>query len=223
VNLRDLLLLYGVVGVGCAVAVLRRSRTTSGASVASAIATVFVWPLWAPFALGSPPRAASGAIAGPPAVERIRRALAEAVGTVADTPMSDVFAPKVAGRIESEVGRVATRMAELSALMARGGLDAQAAAAHLRDLEARGAPERTVVTARLQHESLTRLQQLYTADAQALEELAELLEALRTQLLLARFSGSSADGAAGLVGEVWARLEGLGVAFDVEPRADAAE
>jgi hypothetical protein len=223
VSLRDLLLLYGVVGVACAVAVLRRSGPTRAAAVASALATVFVWPLWAPFALGSPPRAASGSAGNPAAVERIRRALAEAVGTVADTPMSDVFSPKVAGRIENEVARVAARMAELSALMARGGLDAQAAAAHLRDLEARGAPERTVVTARLQHESLARLQQLYAADVQALEELADLLEALRTQLLLARFSGSSADGAAGLVGEVWARLEGLGVAFDVEPRASAAQ
>jgi hypothetical protein len=77
-----------------------------------------------------------------------------------------------------------------------------------------------VVTARLQHDSLTRLQQLRGADAQALEELAELLEALRTQLLLARYSGSSADGAGAIVGEVWARLEGLGVAFDVGP-ADA--
>ena len=85
----------------------------------------------------------------------------------------------------------------------------------MKDLEARGAPERTVVTARLQHDSLTRLEQLRGADAQALEELAELLEALRTQLLLARYSGSSADGAGAIVGEVWARLEGLGVAFDV--------
>ena len=53
------------------------------------------------------------------------------------------------------------------------------------------------------------------ADAQALQELAELLEALRSQLLLARYSGSSAEGAGAIVGEVWARLEGLGVAFDV--------
>jgi hypothetical protein len=223
VRLRDLLLLYGVAGVACAVAVLRRSHATSFATVASALTAVFVWPLWAPFALGSPPRARTGSAGNPAAVERIRRALAEAVATVADTPMSDVFSSKVAGRIESEVARVAARTAELSALMARGGFDAQAAGAHLRDLEARGAPERTVVTARLQHESLTRLQELYAADVQALEELADLLEALRTQLLLARFSGSSADGAAGLVSEVWARLEGLGVAFDVEPRANAAE
>ena len=62
-----------------------------------------------------------------------------------------------------------------------------------------------------------RLQQIRAADAQALGELAELLEALRSQLLLARYSGSAAEGAGAIVGEVWARLEGLGVAFDVGP------
>ena len=104
---------------------------------------------------------------------------------------------------------------ELSALTSQVAFDAHASARHLKDLETGGAPERTVATAKLQHDNLIRLQQLRAADAQALEELAELLEALRTQLLLARYSGSSADGAGAIVGEVWARLEGLGVAFEV--------
>jgi hypothetical protein len=133
--------------------------------------------------------------------------------------MSDVFSQKVASRMEAEVVRVSARMAELSALMARAGFDAQASAQHLKDLEGRGVPERTIATARLQHESLCRLQQLRAADAQALDELAELLEALRAQLLLARFSGASAEGVGAIVSEVWARLEGLGVAFDVGPAA----
>jgi hypothetical protein len=148
-------------------------------------------------------------------VPRIGRALSDAVAAVAGTPISDVFSPKVAARIAAEVSRVASRLDELSALTAQAAFDAQASARHLRDLEARGAPERAVATARMQHESLTRLERLRGADVQALEELAELLEALRTQLLLARYSGSSADGAGAIVSEVWARLEGLGVAFDV--------
>jgi hypothetical protein len=221
-SLRDLLVLYGVVGVACAIAVLRRAPTGGARAVTSAIATVLVWPLWAPFALGTarprPPRDAPQGSA----LQRIQRALDEAVAAVAGTPMSDVFSPKVAARIGAEVARVAARLDELSALTARAGFDAEASALHVRDLEARGAPERTVVTARLQHESLTRLLQLRTADAQALEDLAGLLEALRTQLLLARYSGSSADGAGAIVSEVWARLEGLGVAFDVSSGADPA-
>jgi hypothetical protein len=148
-------------------------------------------------------------------VTRIEQALAEAVAAVAGTPMSDVFSQKVSSRIAAEVARVAARLEELSALTSQVAFDAHASARHLKDLETRGVPERTMATAKLQHDNLTRLQQLRAADAQALEELAELLEALRTQLLLARYSGSSADGAGAIVGEVWARLEGLGVAFDV--------
>jgi hypothetical protein len=215
VSLRDLLVLYGVIGVACAIAVLRRAPTPGARRVTSAIATVFVWPLWAPFALGAAPPAARRRGPDSASVGRIDRALAEAVAAVAGTPMSEVFSPKTAARIAAEVARVAARLDELSALTAQAAFDAKASAQHLKDLEARGAPERTVVTARLQHDSLTRLQQLRGADAQALEELAELLEALRTQLLLARYSGSSADGAGAIVGEVWARLESLGVAFDV--------
>ena len=181
----------------------------------SAVATVLVWPLWAPFALGTPRSPPSPRGPGSRGVARIERALAEAVEAVAGTPMSEVFSPKIAARISAEVARVAARLEELSALTTQAAFDAQASAKHVKDLEARGAPERTVVTARLQHESLTRLEQLRGADAQALEELAELLEALRAQLLLARYSGSSAEGAGAIVGEVWARLEGLGVAFDV--------
>jgi hypothetical protein len=114
-------------------------------------------------------------------------------------------------------------MAELSELAARTGLDPLASAAHVRDLESRGAPERAVATAKLQHDSLHRLEQLCAADAQALEELADLLEAFRAQLLLARYSGSSADSASAIVGEVRARLEGLGAAFDaIQPEPIAS-
>lgn len=214
-SLRDLLVLYAVIGVACAIAVLRRAPTTGAGAVTSALATLFVWPLWAPFALGGAKPAVSRRGPDAASVGRIDRALTEAVAAVAGTPMSEIFSQKTAARIAAEVARVAARLDELSALTTQAAFDAQASAQHLKDLEARGAPERTVVTARLQHDSLTRLQQLRGADAQALEELAELLEALRTQLLLARYSGSSADGAGAIVGEVWARLEGLGVAFDV--------
>ena len=214
-SLRDLLLLYGVVGLGCAVAVLRRSPAPGGRGLGSAVATFFVWPLWAPFALGSPPprRPAPGADGG--VVRRIERALAEAVDSVAGTPMSEVFPARAATRIGEQVKKVAAHLEELTGLTARSGFDARASADHLRELENQGASIRTLATARLQHDGLGRLQQLRAADAQALEELADLLEALRAQLLLARYSGSSADSAGAIVSEVWARLEGLGVAFDI--------
>jgi hypothetical protein len=216
-SLRDLLVLYGVVGFACALAVLRRAPARDLGTMASAAITIPLWPLWAPFALGAPRPAAprggprDGSAAG--AVRRIDRALSEAVGAVAGTPMGDVFSQKVATRIAAEVTRVAARLEELGALASQTGFDAAVSARRLSDLETRGASERAVGTARLQHESILRLEQLRAADTQALDELADLLEALRAQLLLARYAGSSAEGAGAIVGEVWARLEGLGAAF----------
>jgi hypothetical protein len=220
-SLRDLLILYGVVGLACAIAVLRRAPTRGLAAMASAAVTIPLWPLWAPFALGAPrpgpsrtsTRERERDSAAALAVRRIDRALEEAVGAVAGTPMSDVFSQKVASRISAEVLRVGARLEELGALAVQTGFDAEVSARRLRDLEAKGASERAVGTARLQHESILRLEQLRAADTQALDELADLLEALRAQLLLARYAGSSAEGAGAIVGEVWARLEGLGVAF----------
>ena len=228
----DLLVLYGLVGVACAVAILRRERERrekTPRAVWSAAIAIPLWPLWAPFVLGAPPahgratgrprgasrpRAPRGAQEESGALARIEHALDEALDAVAGTPMSDVFSREVAERISSEVARLADRMAELTALSARRGLEVDVSAARLHELEARGAPERAVATARLQHESLARLEKLRAADAEALEELADLLEALRAQLLLARYAGSSADGAGAIVTEVWARLEGLGGAFE---------
>jgi hypothetical protein len=216
-NLRDLLALYAVVGVACAIATLRRANSIRTRSVAAAVAMVAVWPFWAPFALATPPQRTTRAAPRPPGpgvLARIERALDEAVAAAADTPMSEVFSPKVAARIGAEAARVAARLEELDTLSARAGFDAEASARRVVELEARGAPELAVATARLQHGNLTRLVELRAADAQALEDLADLLEALRTQLLLARYSGSSADGAGAIVSEVWARLEGLGAAFE---------
>jgi hypothetical protein len=74
-------------------------------------------------------------------------------------------------------------------------------------------PARALITARLHCENVRRLVALRDRDARALEELADLMQALRTQLVLARFAGSSVEGAGGIVSEVWARVEGLGAAM----------
>jgi hypothetical protein len=218
-SIRDLLAVYALVGVACAIAVLRRAPTRDLGAVLSAVATVAMWPLWAPFAL-APPGARGRATPATPRPEndaviaRVERALADAVAAVAGTSMSEVFTARTAARIAAEVEHVATRLADLSALAERAGFDRAASARRLEELERAGAPDRAVATARLQYESLERLAQLRAADARALEELADLLEALRTQLVLARYAGSSADGAPAIVSEIWARLEGLGAVLD---------
>ncbi len=238
-SLRDLLVLYALVGVACAIAALRREprrakRRFTLAAVGSALATIPLWPLWAPFVLASarpgaeetrtPSRWPAPRTRGAPAapapsdapLARIQRALDEAVSAVAGTPMSQLFSRQVADRIAEEVGRVAERHAELTLLTQREGLDHKAASDRLRALEAQGgdASARTVATARLQAETLAQLEALRETDGRAIEELADLLQALRAQLLLARYAGSSADGTGAIVTEVWARLEGLGAGLE---------
>lgn len=219
-SLRDLLVLYAVIGIACAIAVLRRAPSRSVASFASAIATIPLWPLWAPFALAParPPGPGRGHARARPEndaiVARVDKALAEAVAAVDGTPMAEVFPHRIATRIAAEVANVAVRLADLTELSEKSGFDRAASAQRLADLATQGASDRALATARLQHESLERLDELRAADARALEELAGLVEALRMQLVLARYAGSNADGASAIVSEVWARLEGLGAVID---------
>jgi hypothetical protein len=214
-SLRDLLGLYALVGVACAIAVFRRAPSRGAGALLSALMTVPLWPLWAPFALApatppsAQPRPENDAVRA-----RVDKALADAVAAVAGTPMSEVFTQRTATRIAAEVAHVASRLADLSALAERSGFDREVSARRLEELERAGASDRAVATARLQHDSLERLAELRAADARALEELADLVEALRTQLVLARYAGSPADGAPAIVSEVWARLEGLGAVLD---------
>ena len=101
-SILDLLGLYGLVGIACAIAVFRRAPTRSLGAVLSSLVTVPLWPLWAPFALG--PARAQGPVArsrpeNDAIVARVDKALSDAVAAVADTSMSEVFTPRTAARI----------------------------------------------------------------------------------------------------------------------------
>jgi len=221
-SLRDLLGLYALVGLACAIAVFRRAPSRGAGALFSALVTVPLWPLWAPFALAPAREAKARARPENEAIRaRVDKALSDAVAAVADTPMSEVFTQRTATRIAAEVAHVSGRLADLSALEERNGFDRGASARRLEELARAGASDRALATARLQHDSLERLAELRAADARALEELADLLEVLRTQLVLARYAGSPADGASAIVSEVWARLEGLGAVLDPGVSQDA--
>ena len=223
-SLTDLTALYLIAGLACAVAIYRSAPAPGLRAVAAAVPAVVLWPLWAPVALTSSqrPRPAAPAGRAPPApssspvgsaAERIEAALAEAVDACAGTALSSLLPRDAVSRIAVEVKRAAARHAELSALIGREGFDLGAAEARVRALDAAAASPRAVSTARLHLDNVRRLLALRDRDALALGELADLVQALRAQLVLARYAGSRAEGTGGIVSEVWARVEGLGVAL----------
>ncbi|AUX34128.1 MULTISPECIES: hypothetical protein [Sorangium] len=218
-SLRDLSILYLLAGLACAVAVYRASRDRGDArrrAALSAALCVPLWPIWAPVALTAGRGAASDRPDGGAgtAAARVQGALREGVSACAGTSFEALLSREAAVRIEAEVARAAARHAELDALLRQGGFDEAAAAARVAEIERDGAGGRALATAHLHLENIRRLRAMRDHDARALEELADLVQALRTQLVLARFAGSSVEGVGGIVSEVWARVEGLGAAID---------
>lgn len=213
-SLRDLAILYLVAGLACAVAVYRSSTESRPRAAAAAALAVPLWPIWAPIALTSSRAAVASVRAGTAAAARMESALREGVDACAGTSFEALLSRDAAARIQAEVTRAASRHAELDALLRREGFDDVAAASRVEELEQTRASSRALATARLHLENVRRLRAMRDRDARALEELADLIQALRTQLVLARFAGSSVEGVGGIVSEVWARVEGLGAAID---------
>ena len=113
-SLRDLLGLYALVGLACAIAVFRRAPSRGAGALFSALMTVPLWPLWAPFALAPAREARARARPENEAIRaRVDKALSDAVAAVADTPMSEVFTQRTATRIAAEVAHVSGRLADL--------------------------------------------------------------------------------------------------------------
>jgi hypothetical protein len=231
-SLGDLGILYLVAGLACAVAIYRTTTARGARAIATAAIAVPIWPLWAPIALtatrrGEPaPRRAPPGSPDAPLAEaalRIEAALREGVEACADTPLSALLPRDAADRISAEVRRAAARHAELGQLLGREGFDLAAAEKRVAELSAAQASPRAVSTAKLHLDNVRRLSALRERDARALAELSDLVQALRAQLVLARFAGSQPEGAGGIVSDLWARVEGLGVALgDDEPPAQPA-
>ncbi len=208
-SLVDLAIVYGLLGVGCAVAVVRRG----GAGPGSIALALLLWPLWAPIALLGRSEGSGDASADASAT-RIATALREGVIAAAGTPFATLLPRDAAERIVREVERTSLRLCELEQLVAQESLDLGAAERRLEALDAIGAGERAQRTAELHLENVRRLHALIARDRRALAELEELAIALRTQLLLSRYAEPAAEGVSAMVSEVWARVEGLGAAID---------
>lgn len=186
---------YVGVGVVLAIALVRR-----GQNLLDGLLVVLAWPLYAMTLAAVEP-------AAPPEDEpaRLTRDVHAALATVreaaAGSPFASLLGPAAEARLLGELDRAAERMRAVD-----------------RELEAND-DGTTPTAASLRAESEASLRALRASDAAAMSELRDLLGALRARIVLARHGGSSAEGPTALVGEVWARIEGLreAVAIDAPP------
>lgn len=213
-TLGDLLVLYGAAGVVSATFVYRAAPRRGARAAWSAALTVPLWPLWLPIALGPAPRRAR-----PDTSNATRAAIWDAHEAVLGSPLEALLPREAALRMLDELERAAERHRELGRLLEQPEFSEGAAEGRVAQLEREGASERGLAPARLHLENVRRLSQLRQRDQDTLAELGELAAALRTQLVLARYSGGARGAEASgdvsdIVSEVWARVEVLGSALE---------
>lgn len=210
-SLLDLLLLYGIVGVGCAAVVYRRTRGDRRGRITQAALALPLWPVWAPIALiDDRPSGVTSSGRG----ARIEAELEQAVRAAADSPFEILLSADAAARIRQELSRVTARITELDEVLAQPGFDRTEAEARVDRLMTTHGSRRALKTAILHRDNVARIQAVRDSHQRALDELGELIGALRSQLVLARYAGSAPEGVGGIVSELWARVEGLGEAME---------
>lgn len=207
-RLVDLGVLYAGVGIACAVTLYRRAERTRG-SLVNALIAVPLWPLWAPIAWTARPEVSRTSANASERVGRIRTELDEAVELVRGSPLERVLGRESARAIVAEAERLSARNDELVELLSRDEFDVDAAARRIEALESARASPRVCSSARLRLENIRRLRRLAETEARALEELAALVTALRTELMVVKLSGSSAEGVDDIVRDLSAHIEGL--------------
>jgi hypothetical protein len=192
------LLVYLAIGVvlawACDSRVINRSLPSR---LGSAALSLLAWPLWAPLTLlggGTSADVAGESLAS----RRVRAALEEARVSVLGTPLQSLLPEDMLARLHGGLVQVERRHGELCRLLQRPEFQSPAVAGSHAD-------------------NVRRLQLLERRDSRLLDEMAELAEALRTQLLVARFSGRDAegDGARGLVTDLSTRVESMDAWFEL--------
>jgi hypothetical protein len=219
-NLADLGVLYGLAGTLGGIIVYHRGSERGARALGTAALAVPLWPLWLPVLFASAQVHTAGARPRS-AASNAEAALLEGHEAVRDTPLEPLLPRAAVDRLLRELRRATERSAELDNLLAKKAFNREEAEERLARLAQRSASPRTLASARLHLENVARLQGLAARDRHALEELSELIAALRTQLVLARYSGSSPGEANDIVTEVWARVEVLGTSSDGPFDADS--
>lgn len=193
-NAQVLVVLYVVVGLGLGGLVYARAPERGLSRVASAVATLGLWPLWAPFALAPRPLPGAGTFSA-----RITRALLPP-GSGLPGAVS-VFSRAEAAEILQRVESSERRLADIDALLI--------ASARAADVPGGDPPRVGPAKARgdICLSSLAQLQAARAREQNGLEELAELCELLQMQHVLSRYESS--DRTQELRDQLWARATAL--------------
>lgn len=148
---------------------------------------LFVFLAWPIYASMLSPKEAPEDVAFREA-ESVREALVQVADAARGSTFATLFDSSAEARVRIELERTTERVRAIDLELARG--------------------TKATSTSRAN----ARLRAIRDRDLHAMRELVQLLAALRGEILIARHEGSSAEGTAALVSEVWARVVGLGEA-----------
>ena len=145
---------------------------------------LLAWPLYT--TMQASPRAPEDAAFR--AAESVREGLVQVGEAARGSTFATLFDARAEDRVRRELERATERVRAI-------------------DLELSRTSKNTALSS-----ANTRLRAIRDRDLHAMRELVQLLAALRSEILIARHEGSSAEGPSALVSEVWARVVGLGEA-----------
>jgi len=212
VKLPDLALLYGLIGLGSAVAlVLRQPRAERRAG--DALLLGLLWPLYGPLLLARLRDQDHGTVASEVAfLVALRRA--------SRTPLGALLPDESTVRALARRLRVAGgKVSEIDGLLQRPEFSEAAALERLEELRGRSASETAVSTASIRVQNIRRLRALRDRFARELDEVRELLAQLETQAEVVRLAGAPDASTTELVRELVSRVEGFDRMLDDDPQA----
>ncbi|MBM4341755.1 MAG: hypothetical protein FJ100_00055 [Deltaproteobacteria bacterium] len=208
----ELMVLYGLVGAGCAVVMVQRSGTVPGPArwATDAALLLLLWPLYGPLLFAQTRPVVPIAPATGPAADLIA-ALRAAEGTALATLLPDAATARL---LLDRLERAVARVRDIEALLHQPTFDDAAAATRIAAMQAGAASATAIRTAQLRRANIARLHAMRDRAARDIEEVHELIAQLQTQAELVRLAGAADADTAGLVRELVCRVEGLDGVLD---------
>lgn len=204
-----LVVLYVLIGVGCAIALVARQGRAATPLVDMALLLAF-WPLFGPFVLARPGQhhggpSPTGTHTQGEGLEELLMALRRAGGAPLASLLPDLDTGR---RLQSRLEIAARHVSEIDRLLGMEQYSEDAALARQADLQAAGDTRSAeMVDGRLQ--IIGRLRRLRDHFDQEINQISELLTQLQLQAELVRIAGTASDDTRDLVLELVTRIQGL--------------